>query len=557
VVMNVETALNVAQADRAPVTEKTDSYALAVIIYEMLAGAPPFQGATRDAVIAKHLSEPPPALGSRRASASAERILKQALEKDPELRPWMHEMLNGLWAETKAPATPTRGRRRMAVMVGGAALVAAIAGLGIWGVLGPRWSADRPPVQATAPPGEQTSARSRALTSPPANVPAAPPRAESAVRPVAPVAVSPPATAVSPPPAPEPARARTVPSPAPAEPRVAPGPAAPVSPAPAPPQPAKPMPPAAPPASRVASAPSASPSPAPVLAEAQSHRRTYRVGWLDSGHATAPYQELVKQALVGYPRDVAFEYRSADGQTARLQELAAELVQLKVDVVFAVGNPAIQAAKQATSTIPIVMVGGDAVRRDESNANMTGVAVSSADLARGWLSLLREIRPLSRVAVVYGADPASRAELTSLQTAAGNAGVTIQTFGISEGDALGSVLAGPPAERPDAIIVPGGPLTLAHVSRIVDLAGRARVPAIYGSSEFVEAGGLLSYGPSTPAMYRRAGAYIGKILGPTNPRDLPIEQPSRFELVVNLKTARALGLTLPSSLVLKADRIVQ
>jgi putative ABC transport system substrate-binding protein len=294
-----------------------------------------------------------------------------------------------------------------------------------------------------------------------------------------------------------------------------------------------------------------------VLAEVQPHRRTYRVGWLDSGRATALYQEIVKQALVGYPRDVVFEYRSADGETARLQELAAELVQLKVDVVFAVGNPAIQAAKQATSTIPIVMVGSDAVQRDASSANMTGVAVSSADLARGWLSLLREIRPVSRVAVVYGADPASRAELTNLQTAAGNAGVKIQTYGVSEVDALGSVLAGPPAERPDAIIVPGGPLTLAHLSRIVDLAGRARVPAIYGSSEFVDAGGLLAYGPSTQAMYRRAGAYIGKILGPTSPRDLPIEQPSRFELVVNLKTARALGLTLPSSLVVKADRIVQ
>jgi putative ABC transport system substrate-binding protein len=119
------------------------------------------------------------------------------------------------------------------------------------------------------------------------------------------------------------------------------------------------------------------------------------------------------------------------------------------------------------------------------------------------------------------------------------------------------LFAGPPAERAEAIIVPGGPLTLVHLSRIVDLAGRAKVPAIYGSSEFVEAGGLLAYGPSTPAMYRRAGAYIGKILGPTNPRDLPIEQPSRFELVVNLKTARALGLTLPSSLVLRADRVLQ
>ena len=528
------------QIRRAPVTEKTDSYALAVIVYEMLAGAPPFQAATRDAVIAKHLDESPPALGPRRASPSAERILKQALEKDPELRPWMHEMLNGLWAEPKVLAP--RGPKRTATTVGAIAVVIAVvvALLGVWGVLGSRRSAVREPAQATAPPAEQTSVSPRASTSPPANAPAAPPRPESTVKPPAPVTVSPPATAASPSSASEPARART--STATTEPRVAPGPASPVSPALAP---------------RVASVPSASPSPAPVLAEAQAHRRTYRVGWLDSGRATAPYQELVKQALVGYPREVAFEYRSADGQTARLQELATELVQLKVDVVFAVGNPAIQAAKQATSTIPIVMVGSDAVRRDDSSANMTGVAVSSADLARGWLSLLREIRPVSRVAVIYGADPASRAELTSLQTAAGNAGVKIQIYGVSEGDALGSLLAGPPAERPDAIIVPGGPMTLVHLPRIVELAARARVPAIYGSSEFVDAGGLLAYGPSTPAMYRRAGAYIGKILGPTNPRDLPIEQPSRFELVVNLRTARTLGLTLPQSLVLRADRVLQ
>jgi putative ABC transport system substrate-binding protein len=278
------------------------------------------------------------------------------------------------------------------------------------------------------------------------------------------------------------------------------------------------------------------------------------VGWLDSGRVTTPYQDIVKQALVGYPRDVAFDYRSADGQTALLPGFASELVQLQVDVMFAVGDQAIQAAKQATSTIPIVMIGSDTARRDESSANLTGVTYSSAALARGWLGLLKEIRPFTRVAVVSGADAASRAELTSLQTAAANAGVKIQPYTLQEVDGL---LAGSPAERPEAIIVPGGPVTLVHLSRIVDLAGRARVPAVFGSSEFAEAGGLLAYGPSTPAMYRRAGGYIGKILGPTHPRDLPIEQPSRFELVVNLKTARALGLTLPQSLVLRADRVLQ
>src|SRR4029453_9502692 len=143
-----------------------------------------------------------------------------------------------------------------------------------------------------------------------------------------------------------------------------------------------------------------------------------------------------------------------------------------------------------------------------------------------------------------------------LQLAAKLAGVSIQPYVGQQGEALGSLLMGPPAGRPEAIIVPGGPLTLINAQPIVHLARRAGLPAVYGSSEFVDAGGLLGYGPSTPSMYRRAGAYIGTILGPTNPRDLPVEQPSRFELVVNLKTARALGLPLPGSLVLRADRVV-
>ena len=541
------------QIRRAPVTEKTDIYAFATIVYEMFAGAPPFEAATRDAIIAKHLTEPPPPMSRRHALGAAERTVMQALEKDPELRPWMSDLLNGLSEETNV--REIRGWNRTAAIVGGGALAASIAALGIWMLLGSRQPAAHSAAQPASPRAEQAPVAGRAIASAPTNAPPAPRRTESAANPSAPAMGSAPPTAVTSATVAAPARTPT-PTPS-AEARVALAPAAPVSPAKEPREPVKATPPAAPSPPMVASVRSGSLASAPVLAEVQSHRRTYRVGWLDSGQATAQYQQVVKQALVGYPREVAFEYRSADGVTARLQDLAAELVQLKVDVVFAVGNQAIQAAKQATTTIPIVMLGSDAVRPDESNANMTGVTYSSAELARSWLSLLKEIRPVSRVAVVSGSDPASRAELTNLQTAAADAGAKIQPYGVQEGDALGGLFAGPPAERAEAIIVPGGPLTLAQLSRIVDLAARAKVPTIYGSSEFVEAGGLLAYGPSTPAMYRRAGAYIGKILGPTNPRDLPIEQPSRFELVVNLKTARALGLTLPSSLVLRADRVLQ
>ena len=543
------------QIRRAPVTEKTDIYAFAAMVYEMFSGAPPFQAPARDAVITKHLSEPAPPMARRHASGSVGRIVMQALEKDPELRPWMHEMLNGLWERPTAPET--RGWKRPVALGAGVAFATLIAAVGIWGLLALRQPVVHSSVQPPVPPAEQAPTGARTTTRPPASTAPALTRTESAAKPSAPMMAAAPAMTVTPPPVPPTLPARPTPSAPAAEPRLAPVPATLPSPSQVSTEPVKAPPPAAPPAPRVAAVPSGGLSPAPVSAEMQPHRRTYRVGWLDSGRATAQYQEIVKQALVGYPRAVAFEYRSADGQTARLQGFAAELVQLKVDVLFAVGNQAIQTAKQATTTIPIVMLGSDAVRRDESNANMTGVTYSSADLALGWLSLLKEIRPLSRVAVVSGPDPASRAELANLQTAAATAGAKIVPYLVQDGEALGGLFAGPPAERAEAIIVPGGPLTLAHLSPIVALAGRAKVPAVYGSSEFVEAGGLLAYGPSTPAMYRRAGAYIGKILSPTNPRDLPIEQPSRFELVVNLKTARELGLTLPPSLVLRADRVLQ
>jgi putative ABC transport system substrate-binding protein len=558
------------QVRRSPVTEKTDVYAFAVVVYQMFCGVPPFQAPTRDAILAKHLSEPPPSMRRRRDVAVAvERIVTQALDKDPEQRPWMHEMLNGLWGETSGSAAGVAAARwkRPAAIAAASAVAVSIILLGAWGLLRFRTSAERPiALSAPAAPGV-----ARPTASPPANVPpsapAAPARPESAAGPAAPAAVAPAAPKPTPPPSAAPAPALAL---APAKPsapavetRAAPaaGPASPALPAPA----ARATPPAASSPPRAAAVTPGSREPlTTAVAEVQRQKRTYRVGWLDSGRVSASDQEIVRQSLVGYPRDIGFEYRSADGRTERLPELAAELVHLKVDVVFAVGNQAIQAAKQATSTIPIVMLGSDAVglgagaRRDDSSANVTGVTYSSADLAVGWLKLLKEVRPtLTRVAVLDGADPASRVDLTNLQLAAERAGVRIQSHSVHQADALGALFAGSPDGRPEAIVVPGGPLAMAHLSRIVDVARRAGVPAIYGSGEFADAGGLLAYGPSTPAMYRRAGAFIGKILGPTNPRDLPVEQPSRYELVVNLKTARALGLTLPEPLVLRADRVLK
>src|SRR5947208_3401738 len=493
------------QIRRAPVTEKTDIYAFGVVLYEMLCGVPPFQAPTREVILAKHLTETPVPIRRRRhgVSASVERLVAQALDKKPEARPLMQDVLNGLWADANGPATRWK---RTAAIAGVGALAASLAAIVVWGLFEPRPSTPRQLAQPAPPPVVK------------ATPPPAPPRVA-----------------------------------APAPPAVTPPPVARATPAPTPPPPS---------AATVTSG--GAPSVAALAADAQPRRKTYRVGWLDSGRVSAPYQDVVRQALVGYPQDIAFEYRSADGRADRLQELAAELVRLKVDIMFAVGNQAIQTAKQATRTIPIVMIGSDAVvpgtvvRLDEPSSNVTGVTYSSAELARSWVKLLKELRPtLSRVAVLYNADPTSQVELTSLQRAAAAAGTRIQAYAIQEGEAIGNAFAGPPAERAEAVIVPGGPLALIHLRRIVDRANRAGVPTIYGHSEFVDAGGLLAYGPSLPATYRRAGAYIGKILSPTDPRDLPVEQPSRFELVINLKTARALGLTVPESLVLRADRVLR
>ena len=630
------------QICRAPVTEKADIYSFAVILYWMLCGVPPFQAETRDAVLEKHLTEPPPPMRPRRAvPASVESIVTQALDKQPGLRPLMQDVLNRLWSDAHRP---TNRRIRTVAIVGGAALAASLVVVVAWSLLALRPSGPRPLAQPAAPPPTSaqapgsspptSSARAAApppaTTTAPAKPAAAPSPAAKATPPSAPLAVAPAPPAVAPSPAAKatppsasplaaaPAKPAVAPSPAakatppsasplaaaPAKPAVAPSPAAKATPPSAPPPAVAAAPPAVapspaakatPPSAPLAAAPAPSavapspaakatppsaPPPAPpppstaradgvqsvtaLAADAQSRRKTYRVGWLDSDQISAPYQDVVRQAVIGYPQDIAFEYRSADGRVDRLRELAAELVRLKVDIVFAVGNQAIHAAKQATSTIPIVMLGADAVatgavaRLEEPSGNVTGVTYSSAELANSWLKLLKELRPtLSRVAVLYNADPTGRVELANLQRAAATASTKIQPYAIQEGDAVRSLFAGPPAERAEAVIVPGGPATLIHLRQIVDLASRARVPTIYGYSEFVDAGGLLAYGPSLPAMYRRAGAYIGKILNSPNPSELPVEQPSRFELVINLRTARALGLTLPESLILRADRVLR
>src|SRR5437879_4192958 len=328
----------------------------------MLCGVPPFQAETRDAVLEKHLTEPPPPLRRRRAvPASVESIVTQALDKQPGLRPLMQDVLNGLWSDAHRP---TNRRTRTVAIVGGAALAASLVVVVAWSLLALRPSGPRPLAQPAAPP--PTSAQAPGSSPPTSSARAAAPPTATTVAPAKPAVAPSPAAKATPPSAPLAA--------APAPPAVAPSPAAKATPPSAPPP--APPPPATARADGVQSVTA-------LAADAQSRRKTYRVGWLDSDQISAPYQDVVRQAVIGYPQDIAFEYRSADGRADRLRELAAELVRLKVDIVFAVGNQAIHAAKQATSTIPIVMLGADAVatgavaRLEEPSGTVTRRTYSS------------------------------------------------------------------------------------------------------------------------------------------------------------------------------------
>jgi putative ABC transport system substrate-binding protein len=299
-------------------------------------------------------------------------------------------------------------------------------------------------------------------------------------------------------------------------------------------------------------------------ADAQPARN--RIGWLDPGSAAsaAPHREAVVQGLVGYvdPRQVTFDGRYAEGRDGRLRDLAGELVALKVDIIVAAGAQATDAARHATSTIPIVMVAADAVAAGlvaslrEPGGNVTGVAYAASESAARRLQLLKELLPrASVVAVLHNpADPGNAAEWTVMQDAARALGLKLRSVAVGDPDRLGSAMSAPIGDRPDALIVLGDASNAAHLQRAVEIATRHRLPAMHGYTGGPP-GGLMAYGPNLLAMYRRAGGHVGRILTGAKPRDLAVEQPSRLELFLNLKTAKALALTVPPSLLLRADHV--
>lgn len=299
--------------------------------------------------------------------------------------------------------------------------------------------------------------------------------------------------------------------------------------------------------------------------------RVPRVGYLGLGK---PGVSLVGDAFrhglreLGYVegRSIIVETRLADGDEARLRAFARELVDLKVDVIVAAGSPAIQAARAATRRIPIVMaVSGDPVAAGfvasygRPGANVTGLSSISPELIGKRLELLKEIVPgLARVALLSNPEsPERTAEIRSLEAAAKALRVQLHVVEVRRPADLEPGFAQIRRAQDDALVGLGDAFTFANRARIIDLATQARIAAIFPSREFVEAGGLISYGPSLPDLFRRSATYVDRILRGASPAGLPIEQPSKFELVINRRTELLLGLDIPLALLHRADHVLE
>ena len=312
---------------------------------------------------------------------------------------------------------------------------------------------------------------------------------------------------------------------------------------------------------------------APLVAAAQPTAKVYRIGFLvtatltETGHLLKALSEGLRELGYVEGRNVVFERRFAEGRQERLPALAAELVRLNVDILVTGSNPVIAAVKEATATIPVVM----AVSRDPVGAkfiaslarpggNITGLANDTAPEIIGKnLALLKEAVPrISRVTYLWNpVPPGAEASKNALESAARNLGVAFQPVEVRGHAELEGAFAAMVRERANGIVVAQDPVTFGSRSQVVLLAARSRLPAVYGVREFAEAGGLMSYGPNIADQFRRAAMYVDKILKGAKPGDLPIEQPTKFELVINLKTAKALGLTLPPSLLQRADQVIE
>jgi putative ABC transport system substrate-binding protein len=310
----------------------------------------------------------------------------------------------------------------------------------------------------------------------------------------------------------------------------------------------------------------------PATARTQQRSNVPRVGYLFSfTRAEGEHLwEACRQGLrdLGYVegQNIILEPRLAEGHNERLQNLATELVQLKVDVIVAAATPASRAVKAATSTIPIVFVAvGDPVKAGlvtslaRPGGNVTGLSLLTADLSGKRLSLLMEtVRKVSRVAILMNPDnPISAVFFEETKLAARRFGVDLQPLDARSPKEIEQAFAIGAGQRVDAVIVFDDPVLWSYRAQIVALAAARKIPAVYGYRDFVDQGGLMSYGPDRPDQYRRTAIYVDKILKGAKPSDLPIEQPTKFELIVNRKTAKSLGIELPASVIVGANEVIE
>jgi len=309
---------------------------------------------------------------------------------------------------------------------------------------------------------------------------------------------------------------------------------------------------------------------APLAAPAQTPAQFHRIGYLWPGDrpSSAPLTEAFLQALRGHGyeegRNILIDWQFADGKADRLPRLASELVRRKVDVIVAVSPEPVRAAREATAKIPIIMVAvadpvtyGFVASLARPGGNVTGMAFILPEIAAKRLELLKATVPrLSRVAVLWNAgNPAL--DLKALQTGARASGVTLQSLEVRSPDDFEHAFKAAVHEGASGLLTLEDPFTLANRARIVELALAHKLPAIYAEKIFVDAGGLMSYGPILVDNFRRGAAIVDRVLKGARPADLPVEQPTKFEFVVNLKAAKALGLTISPSLLLRADRVIE
>jgi putative ABC transport system substrate-binding protein len=304
----------------------------------------------------------------------------------------------------------------------------------------------------------------------------------------------------------------------------------------------------------------------PLAARAQQPvTKIPRIGIIDD----SPIWNAFRQGLrdLGYleGQNIAFEYRYADGLPDRLAEVAVEFVRRPVDVIAVYGTPPARAVKQATTTIPIVMIGiGDPVGAGlvaslaRPGGNLTGNTILGPDVASKRLQLLKEGVPASRIALLWNPDNASHAAyFEEMRTAASTLSVTLISVPVRNAGEFDGAFAAMLRERPDAFVMTADPLHQLHIKRIVDFLEQNRLLGMFQLRENVGAGALMSYGASLPDLFRRGASYVHRILQGTRPADLPVEQAVKFELVINLKTAKAAGLTIPESFILRADEVIE